>query len=370
MKRPSLILFFVRPMMLSVLFAGVLFAQGYDNPLTIQGLDRTTIHSAASRAAGGTTIGMQNDVALMFSNPAALHSLTGIQLSVGGVQHFTKANQVQQYAPLKYYSNFSLLMEGLTGYIPNPDSNHIGGTPGDSVQRPYDKIGPNWSRSKNLGMPIQAFLAIPGSLAGMPFTVGFGAVEYADMRHYYQNNNVLAPSILSVRPSPFPLPSNQARREARWFQYSRSRDGSLWGSGLAFAASISDEFSVGVSGLMIDGKTDDQEQHTGRGKFSFYGNYFRLDSMYSHVVRSGTSEYEGGEFTISATYSGKYVSVGFSVKPPTIITRSYSGQIMVDTIGIPTFTQENYADEVRLPWRGTIGLSIAVKENLRLAFEY
>jgi opacity protein-like surface antigen len=144
----------------------------------------------------------------------------------------------------------------------------------------------------------------------------------------------------------------------------------LWGTGLAFAASISDEISVGVSGLVIDGKTDDQEQHTGRGRFTFYGNFFRLDSVYSHVVRSGTSDYDGAEFTFSAMYSGKYVSLGFSVKPPTIITRSYSGQIMVDTTGTPTFTPEKFLDKVRLPWRGTIGLSIAVRENLRLGFEY
>ena len=55
-------------------------------------------------------------------------------------------NQVQGYSPLKYYPNFSLLMEGLTGSIPNPGYSDslgiIGFDPSDTVQRPHDKIGP------------------------------------------------------------------------------------------------------------------------------------------------------------------------------------------------------------------------------------
>lgn len=361
-------------LIMSVLFcipcAGTLLAQGYDTPLAMQGVDHTTSYSATSRGTGGLTIGIQNDVALMFSHPASMQTLKEMQFSVGGVQQFSKSNQVQQYAPLRYYPNFSLLMEGLTGLIPDPDSNHIGGTPGDSVQRPFDDIGPNWSRSHKKAAPVQVFFAAPFRNDGMHITFGFGVVEYANLAHYYQNNNVLSPSILSVRPSPFPLPSNVLTREVNWAKYSRSRDGSLRGIGGAFAISLSDQFSVGVSGLAIEGKTDDYEQHTSRGRFLFYSNFFRLDSVYSRVVKTGTSDYDGAELTFSAMYTGQYVSFGFSAKPPATIRRSYSGQVMVDTSGVPTFSKETHTDEVTLPWRGTVGMSIAVKQNLRLGFEY
>ena len=69
-------------------------------------------------------------------------------------------------------------------------------------------------------------------------------------------------------------------------------------------------------------------------------------------------------------YSGKYVTVGFSVKPPMKISRSFSGQVMVDTNGIPSITKDEWKDNIELPWRGTVGLSLAVRENLRLGFEY
>ncbi len=151
MKQPFRTLSLVSTAACCIFFAQVVLAQGYGDPLTIQGLDRTTLQSAASRAAGGVTIGIQNDVGLMFSNPALLQSLKAIQVSFGGVQQYAKTTQVQQYGPLKYYSNFSLLMEGLTGYIPNPDTSIPGRNPGDTVQRPHDTIGPNWSHSKNTG---------------------------------------------------------------------------------------------------------------------------------------------------------------------------------------------------------------------------
>lgn len=346
----------------------VVFAQGYDTPLTLQGLDHTTFHSAASRGMGGLMLGVRNDVSTMFSNPASLRTLDGIQVSVGGVQEFSTTDQVQQYAPLKYYSNFSLLMEGLTGLIPNPSG---GGAPSDTVWRPYDNIGsPNWSRSEKKGRPIQIFVGTPSSLKDSWITFGFGRAEYARLNHYYLNNNVLSPAILSVRPSPFPIPTNVSPAEARWYQYSRSREGSLWGTGVALAFSITNEVSLGISAVAIQGSTDDYEQHTGRGKFTFYANYFRLDSVYSHRIRTGTSEYDAGEFTLSGTYSGRYVTAGFSVKPPMTISRVYSGQVIVDTGGTPTRTEEIVKDGIRLPWRGTVGLSIAIREELRLGFEY
>ncbi len=52
------------------------------------------------------------------------------------------------------------------------------------------------------------------------------------------------------------------------------------------------------------------------------------------------------------------------------ITRKYSARISVDTMGTPTVTSDVGQDKMRLPWRGTVGLSIAVRENLQLGFEY
>ena len=371
MKQPYLTFSHMKELAICFLLTQIAFAQGYDDPLTIQGLDHNTLHSAASRAVGGTTIGVRNDVGLMFSNPASLQSLTEIHVSLGALQQHTMAQQVQQYSPLKYYSNFSLIMEGLTGYIPNADTSLPGSNAGDTVQRPYDDIGPNWSRSKNHGLPIQALLAVPFSLGANKFVAGIGAVEYADLNHYYQNNNVLSPAVGSERPIPVALPpSDSLPVQTQWSSYLRSREGTIRGYGAALSGSVSENISLGISGMMLKGSTDDSEQRIARGRFVFYRSWFRLDSVHSRVFKTGTSDYSGGEFTLSGIYRGRYVSLGFSVKPPTTITRKYTTQIQVYTTGSPSTTTVSSEDKVRIPWRGTVGASIAVAQNLTFGLEY
>jgi hypothetical protein len=372
MKQTSRTRLNIAAILLGLLCAERGLAQGYDDPLTFQGLDHTTMQSAASRAAGGTTFGLQGTAGTMFLNPASLQSLKEVQFSIGAIQQYTNASQLQQYAPLKYYSNFSLLMEGLTGYIPNPDTSYAGANAGDTVQRPFDTIGPNWSRTAHKGLPLQLLLAVPFSLGGMRVTAGIGAVEYANLNHYYQNNNVLSPAIGSERPVPTPLPPNNpdSTMPARWYQYYRLRDGSIRGYGAAFSASLSDEVSVGVSGQILKGSTDDAEQHVGRGVLVFYSNYFRLDSLNYRNTRIGTSDFSGQEFSLSGIYRGKHLTLGFSVIPPSTITRKFNADVRVDTEGTTTTTHVSGEDKLSLPWRGTVGLSIMVRTNLMLGLEY
>jgi hypothetical protein len=372
MKRPNRSRSNFAGLILGLLCAQWAFAQGYDDPLTFQGLDHTTMQSAASRAAGGTSFGLQGTAGTMFLNPASLQSLSQMQLSIGGLQQYTSASQVQQYAPLKYYSNFSLLMEGLTGYIPNPDTSFPGANAGDTVQRPFDNIGPNWSRSAHKGLPVQLLLAVPFSIGGTRVTAGIGAVQYANLNHYYQNNNVLSPAIGSERPVPTPLPPNNpdSTVPARWYQYERSRDGSIQGYGAAFSASLSDEVSVGASGQILRGSTDDAEQHVGRGILVFFSNYFRLDSLNYRSTTTGTSDFSGQEFSLSGIYRGKHLTLGFSVNPPATITRKFNADVRIDTAGTSSTTHVSGEDKLSLPWRGTIGLSIMVRTNLMIGLEY
>jgi opacity protein-like surface antigen len=350
-------------------------AQGYDEPLRIQGMDHNTLPSAASRATGGTTLGLSNDVGVLFVNPAALQSLKGFQVSLGGVQQSSKASQAQQYSPLKYYSNFSLLMEGRTGTIPDPRFSDslgiIGVNVGDTVQRPYDAIGPNWSHERTKRMPLQVIFGTPFSIGSTQLAVGLGVVEYANLNHFYQNNNVLSPAILSERPLPLPRPQTDSLPIVTdWSQYSRSREGSLRGYGGGLSVGLAEGLSVGMSAMLVRGSTDDSELHVARGRMTFYTNYFRLDSVYGHREMVGTSDFKGAEFTLSAVYRGRYLTLGGSLKPPATITRTYSSQVRIDSTGTSESFTVNGQDQLKLPWRGTIGLSLAPRGNLTLGLEY
>lgn len=353
------------------LLTAPVFSQGYTGPLTIQGLDRNTLHSAAGRGMGGLTLGLRNEVGLMFQNPASLGSLTSMQVSLGGIHRSENAEQVQEYAPVRYYSNFSLLMEGLTHLIPDPDPLLGGSSAGDTVQRPFDDIGPNWSRKKDLGVPIQGFLAVPFTLGGMKLVAGIGAVEYANLQHYYQNNNSLTPPVFLQRPLPAFRPTNDAPITVDWSQYIRSREGTLRGYGAALSGSFAKgALSFGISGMAIQGSSDDMEQFFGRGRMTFFSNSFRLDSTFRNIRNSGTSEYSGQEFTVGGIYRGRYASLGLSAKFPSTIARTFNTLVEIDTTGIPSTQSMRGEDRVRLPWRGTVALSLNPRENVTLGFEY
>ncbi len=355
---------------LLLLLARSLFAQGYGGALTFQGIDHYALHSAASRAMAGVSIGVKQDAGLMFQNPAALRSLTGMQVALGGLWYSRDLEQEQNYAPVRYYPNLSLLLEGLTARIPDPDTTLVGFTAQDTVQRPYDSIGPNWSRSKNHSRPLHAVLAMPFSLGKIKMVAGIGAVNYADLNHVYQNNNVLSPSILSQRPLPTLRPADDNPLPVNWSQTMRSRAGSLQGYGIALAGSVLKNLSLGFSGMILDGSSEEVEQEVARGRLTFYSNAFRADSVYRRITKTGTSDFSGTEFTLSSMLTGRFVSAGFSIRPPATITRNYAMQVATDTTGTPSLSTILGEDELRLPWRGSLGLALAPRENLTLGLEY
>jgi hypothetical protein len=363
-------------------------AQGYGNPLTFQGLSQTTIQSAAARGAGGITFGIKNDVSLMFANPASLTSLQGVQFSIGGLQRIGSSYQEQHYSGVQGTSALAPLLEGTTGLIGDP----YGGTrpdtlktQADSVQRPFDSIGPNWSRAKTKSIPVQFFAAVPFSLGGMKIVGGIGAVEYANLNWYYQNNNSMSPSVLSVLNGTIATAGlDRNPYTSYWYQYYQQRDGSICGYGAALSAEFSEQLSVGISGMMLKGSTDDMEVRVGRGRMLFFVSSMRLDRPgTTSYTKTGTSDFSGTEFSLSAQYTSRYFSVGFSVKPPTTISRNFSSSYSqdsvaqskkflskIDSITVHTNGSSSGLDQIVLPLRGTFGLALKLRENLSFGISY
>ena len=351
--------------------AGAL-AQGFGGPLTVHGLHQQGNHSAAARAFGGVTMGTRGDIGTMFLNPAAVRPLDGIQISIAGFHQARDWSQEQQFAPVRYYPNLSLLLEGRTESIPDPDPDLIGFTPADSVQRPFDDIAPGWERSSSTSsFPLHALLAVPVSLGSVTLTAGIGAVQYADLDHFYQNNNVLDPAVLSQRPLPTLRPTDDDPLIADWYQSVRSREGSIRGYGLSLAGRHEETgLSVGISGLLLRGSSDDFEQRLNRGTLTFFANEFRADSGMGRVTTTGNSDFEGQEFTLSGMLDGRYVSVGFTVTPPTKITRSFDLKVVGEMSGSTVTLPASGEDSFQLPWRGTVGIMLKPREKLRIGLEY
>jgi len=363
--------------------------------LQMQGLNYITNQSAVSRAAGGTTLGLLNNPSIMFLNPAMLSTVDGIQISVGGYQQFLRQTQDQRYGTLQGHAGAVFLLQGITDQIPDPDYSTITRrlTQEDSVQRPFDNLGPTWSRTKDVTLPLQLFVSVPVKIGSMKMTIGAGAVEYANLNWFYQNNNTLSPNILDVTNGTYRtnnLPRNDTvvtvnqPLPVQWYQYKQYRDGSIYGYGGAVSLEISPKLSLGLSGMYLDGSTDDFESHVGRGRMLFFYNSIRLDKFgMTNWNKKGESNYSGYEFNLSGLYKAKYVTIGFSIKPPTTIEREFSYTYSrdsitatsllngkVDSLHEVTSGTINGKDKMELPFRGSVGISINVKQNLVVSFEY
>jgi hypothetical protein len=373
MKRMTIESICIALVLLAAMLVESAVAQGLDDPLTIQGLQQTTLHSAVARAMGGITIGMRGNAALMFSNPSLLQSIQDVQVSIGSNYQRVASDQTQSWIPNPYYGNFSLLMESLTGSIKDPviDTARITIPNGnDKVWRPFDDIGPNWSRTKNVTAPVFGFIAMPFSVGSTPLSVGVGYAEYANLNHFYQNNNVLSPSVGTYRPIPISQPKANDTIPVQWFQYSRLREGSINGYGAALSVGLSDQISLGISGMMLKGTSDDAESRTERGLLRFNSSFFTLDSIYNHVSKNGTSDYSGVEFILAATYRSRALSFGFILKPPTKISRSFHSNIQSDTTGQSALITTSGSDALVMPWRYSIGLTIEPRDYLTIGIEY
>jgi hypothetical protein len=359
---------------LLTLLVNVTSAQGtrFNDPLYFQGLDNNTNSSAVSRALGGTSIGMKNDASIMFSNPAELQNLNSFQITLGNTYWMLNQDQTQQYGPAKYYPNFSLLMEGLTNLIPNPVLDTTGTyTAKDSVQRSFDKIQPSWARTKNKNLSTQLMAAIPFNFAGYKVVVGVGAVQYANMNFYFQDNNVLSPAVNIQRPYPVHLVTSDSNAlPVQWYQNIRNREGSVYGYGASLSFGVNENLSFGLSAMLIKGSTNDFESQLGRGRLVFYSSYFRIDSVDYNSSKTGTSDYSGAEVNISGLYKSGSLTVGFSIKPPAAITRDYNYTYLSDTNGVSRSATVSGSDKLTLSWRGSFGLSVSVLENLRAVIEY
>jgi hypothetical protein len=343
-------------------------AQSHGAPLSMEGVHQRTVHSAAAMGMGGLSLLVRDDAASMFQNPATLATLTGIQLSVGGVHRSATWRQEQHYAPVRYYPNLSLLLEGLTDQIPDPDPDLIGFMPRDSVQRPLDAISPNWTHAQAATAPLQGFVAVPVDLGAVRLVAGVGVAEYGTFDFYYQNNNALTPNVLSQRPLPTPRPTDDNPVEVDWYQVVRSRQGSVAGYGGAVALEWKRfNLDLGLSGTYLRGTTDDFEQDVARARLTFYANAFRVDSLPGHVSRQGQSEFSGFDVALSSALRGEHVSIGVTIRPAMTVTRSYTTDVTSDGVGLSVVSGE---DRLSIPWRGSAGIALTPRDDLAFGLEY
>ena len=369
--------------------ASVMLAQPAAGPLTVQGLDQLSITGVRSRAMGGTGIASAVDASALFSNPAALGEISSLEIRGGGVFGSTARNQTQEWVPMRPVPGLSVLFEGLTGTIKTPDSLGVPGlalSAWSSLQKQYDEIRPNWDRSASGGRPLSLVAATPLTVGGMSIVAGIGISEAINLDHYYQNNNSMSPYLGQQRPDPFLITKRNDTLHVQWYQYARTREGSIYGITPGFSIELLPGLTFGASASFLTGSSDDDERRVERGHINIavsngVGTNFMVDTAYYVQLKVGTSTYKGNVFTLGLLVQQERYSIGVAVKPPMTITRSWDRDVTsIDTtkrpfpVRIDSLVRRNYReagkDELALPFSYALGIVLRPTNRCMIAFDY
>lgn len=366
----------------------VALAQPAARPLDIQGLDQFSIAGIRSRAMGGTGVASANDASSLFSNPASLNP-SFLEVRAGGLLGATMNQQTQEWVPMRPIPGLSVLFEGLTGAIKTPDSLGKAGLPlsaWSTLQKQYDDLQPNWKKNSSGSQPLSLVAAMPLTLAGINVAAGIGVSQAINLDNYYQNNNSMSPYLGQERPDPFLITARNDTLHVKWYQYTRSREGSVYGITPGLSIALLPGLRIGASAAFLTGSSDDNERRVERGHINIavsngVGSNFMVDTVYYTQSKVGTSKYSGTMLNLGIHFEQERYSLGVTIKPPMRITRTWDRDVTsVDTTKKPfpiridnlinhTY-HENGTDYVDFPFLYAMGIVLKPTDKWVIAFDY
>ncbi len=203
-----------------LLLAPRLNAQGAYAPVRLQGLDQSTLHDVRSIGMGGAVTASGSTASVLFSNPAGLTKVGTMEVRLSGEFSSLLNKQTQRWVPNRYFTGLSLMMEDSWGDIKSPMLNDTTKVtdPWEQLQKPFDNLGPNWSRSTSGAAPLSIAAALPVKFDDITIVFGLGGGVMSDLSHYFQNNNVTDPMLGSYRPYPIGELQATDTLRARWYR--------------------------------------------------------------------------------------------------------------------------------------------------------
>lgn len=348
-----------------------LHAQGAGVPLDLQGMNQMNAIGVRARGMGGLSVAAANDANAVFGNPALLTRLKNGEIRIAVQGTIERDQQTQEWVPNRIYPGLSLLMADQWAGVKDPDLSALSADAAqwEKLQKPLDAIGPNWKRTNNNAAPISVAAAMPLQWDEFTIAAGLGFSLTTDLNHYFRNNNVLDPLLGSYRPQPIPVVLQGDTMRVQWSQYQTKREGQIYTMTPALALHYA-SLSVGVSGMILSGTSDDFEQRLDRGRLTFIYNRFKVDSMQYLQTRSGASTYSGAGATVGAVWESEKISIGGQLILPMTVTRSSSYTTRTDTAGTVTSVASNGNTKLKMPLRWNIGLVLTPTKRWNIGFDY
>jgi opacity protein-like surface antigen len=225
---------------------------------------------------------------------------------------------------------------------------------------------------------------MPLTFADMNVAAGIGVLQVIDLDHFYQNNNSMSPYLGQQRPDPQLITNRNDTIHVQWYQYARTREGSVYGITPAVSVTLLPGLRIGGSATVLTGSSDDNERRVDRGHINIaivnaVGQNFMVDTVYYGQVRTGTSSYTGNIFTLGLHFQQERYAVGLTIKPAMKLTRSWERDVaIVDTtrksypvrIDSTRSYHESGKDYLKFPFSYALGLVLTPTDKWTIAFDY
>jgi hypothetical protein len=194
------------------------------------------------------------------------------------------------------------------------------------------------------------------------------------------------PYLGQERPDPMLITNRNDTLHVKWYQYTRKREGSVYGITPGLSITLIPGLRIGGSATVLTGSSDDNEQRLERGLINIaisngVGSNFMVDTVYYGQTKKGTSKYSGTLFTFGLHFQQERYSIGLTIRPPMQITRTWDRDVAsVDTtrkpfpIRVDSMTTRSYhessKDYLNFPLSYSLGIVLKPTDKWTIAFDY
>jgi len=360
----------------------IICGQHRGDNLSFQGLNDLNVSGIKTSAMGGVNVAGTSDVNSIFGNPAGLIGLKSFQITLGANSYQKKWWENQDYRPNRQFVTLPFYLDGL--YTPNPANNgkwDYYAFFNDSTYKvsdpslgkdPYSSDAADWKKDKSKFIFNNIAVAVPIKIFNRDFVVAASYSRY-NILDYDRNQTYLDPHIgfsgyggLEER-----VTAAGDTVHVNWFDYSRSRTGSVNQITLAAAADVLDFLKLGFSANIISGESDDFHGLNKIGYFDLIGgaNSFKFSYDTLNTYETGTSTYKALNLSFGAVISLERINIGIKLKTPYTFERTFNLTQNIDGKKVKQSKLLSGTDKAKYPLGVSFGLSFMPVDQFRIAFD-
>ena len=383
LKRQKKLIIIQITILLLLLNYGQIISQHRGDLIYFQGLDHINGNGVKVEAMGGASLALFGDVSAIFNNPAGLVGINGYQFSLSGNSYDKNWRENQNYRPNRQFVTLPFYLEGY--YVPDPenngkfdnqvfftDSNYLVSDPKLGLDS-YSKEAADWQRTKSGFSFNNLAFAIPFKLLNRPFVAAGAYNKRVNILDYDRDQTYLDPLIgfdgygeLVPR-----VTSAEDSVRVNWYDYIRTRDGSIEQINIALASDVTEYLKVGFGANISSGNSDDYYSLDKIGYFDLLGgaNMFKFSYEYLNTTIKGTSKFSATNFNIGAILVLDRFNIAVKLTTPYTLKREWTAvKTILDTTGMISENIEG-TDEVKIPVGYSFGLSFNPVDDFIVTFD-